>query len=116
MRAIVLLAGLGACSFVGVRGPSDRVGIVPDDPAKVKCTDSTLFPSIDALGGAASAVIAAGGVILEKSSDDGKPENFTKYYAGPLAVLSIAYFYAASWGNNRITWCSDAKDRAEANR
>jgi hypothetical protein len=116
MRATGLLALLGACSFVGVRGPSDRVGIVPDDPAKVKCTDSTLFPSIDALGGAAAAAVAVGGIVLEKSSDDGKPEHFTSYYAGPLAVLSIVYFYAASWGNNRITWCTDAKERAEANR
>jgi hypothetical protein len=114
MRATALLVLLGACSFVGVRGPSDRMGFVPDDPAKVKCTDSTLLPSIDALGGAAAAVISVGGIVLEQTSDDGEPENFTKYYAGPLALASIVYFYAASWGNNRITWCTDAKDRAAA--
>jgi hypothetical protein len=116
MRAATLLALLCACSFVGVRGPSDRVGIVPDDPAKVKCTESTLFPTIDSIGGAGALIVAGAGVVLEQTSEDGKPEHFTRYYAGPLALLSIAYFYAASWGNERITWCSDAKERAANNR
>ena len=107
---------LTGCSFVGVRGPSDRMGLLPDDPSKLKCTESAFFPSMDALGGAAAFAVAGGGVIIEQASDDGDLENFTKYYAGPLVAIGVLYFIAASYGNERITWCTDARDRMDANR
>ena len=108
MRHALVLLLAGGCSFVGVRGPSDRIGALP---AKLSCTESALLPSLDALGGAAAFAVAGGGVILEQASDDGEPESFTKYYAGPLVAVGVIYFIAASFGNNRITWCTDAKER-----
>lgn len=108
---LLLAAVATGCSFALVRGPSDRIGLLPDDPAKLKCSDSSLFPGLDALAGAAAIAVAGGGVVLEQTSEDGKPENFTKYYAGPLVVLGIIYFVSASFGNRRITWCSDARER-----
>jgi hypothetical protein len=108
--AAVLVVASG-CSFVAVRGPSKRIGLLPDDPAKLKCSDNSLFPSLDALGGAAAIAVAGGGIVLEQTSEDGKPEDFTKFYAGPLVALGILYFVSASFGNKRITWCSDAKER-----
>jgi hypothetical protein len=116
MRHAMTLLLLGSCSFVGVRGPSDRVGALPEDPAKLSCTESAFLPSLDALGGALAFAAAGGGVILEQGSSDGEPENFTKYYAGPLAAAGILYFIAASFGNTRITWCTDAKERMAAAR
>ena len=106
-----LVALVAGCSFVGVRGPGSRVGLLPEDPADLKCSESSLFPSLDALGGAAAIGIAGGGIVLEQTSEDGKPENFTKYYAAPIVALAIVYFVSASYGNNRITWCTDARER-----
>lgn len=100
------------CSFVGVRGPSNRVGLVPEDPDDLTCTESTLLPSLDALGGALAISVAGGGIIIEQTSDEGDLEDFTKLYAGPLVALGILYFVSASWGNNRITWCTDARERS----
>jgi hypothetical protein len=116
MRRAMTLLLLGGCSFVGVRGPSDRVGALPDDPAKLRCTESPLLPSLDAAGGALAFAVAGAGVILEQASDNNEPENFTKYYAGPLVAAGILYFIAASFGNTRITWCTDAKERMAAAR
>src|SRR5688572_18889673 len=104
-RHVLCLLVLGGCSFVGVRGPSDRVGALP---AKLSCTESPLLPSLDAAGGALAFAVAGAGVILEQASDNNEPENFTKYYAGPLVAAGILYFIAASFGNTRITWCTDA--------
>jgi len=111
-----LLVALTGCSFIAVRGPSDRMGILPDSPSKLKCTESAFLPGMDALGGAAAFAIAGGGVIIEQASDDGDLDNFTKYYAGPLVAAGILYFIAASYGNERITWCTDARDRMAANQ
>jgi hypothetical protein len=108
--ALLALVATG-CSFVAVRGPSTRIGLLPDDPAKLKCSDNSLFPSLDALAGAAAIAVAGGGVVLEQTSEDGEPEDFTKFYAGPLVALGIIYFVSASFGNRRITWCDDAKER-----
>jgi hypothetical protein len=108
--ALLALVASG-CSFVAVRGPGQRVGLLPEDPAQLRCSEDSLFPSLDALGGAAAIAVAGGGIVLEQTSEDGKPENFTKYYAAPLVALAIVYFISASYGNNRITWCSEAKER-----
>ena len=106
------MVALAGCSFIGVRGPSGRVGLVPDDPDKIKCTESSLLPSLDALGGALAIAGAGGGIISEQVGEEGKPENFTKYYAGPLIALAIVYFASASFGNTRVTWCTDIKERS----
>jgi hypothetical protein len=112
MRSIALLALLGTgCSFFAVRGPSQRVEVLPSDGKSLKCTESGLFPLLDAAGGVAAVSSAAAGVLLEQTSDDGEPENFTKYYAGPLALVAIAYFVSATYGNTRVTWCTDANER-----
>jgi hypothetical protein len=107
-----LVTCLTACSFAGVRGPSSRVGLVPNDPSELKCTESALLPSLDALGGALAISAAGGGILIEQTSEDGSLDNFTKYYAGPLIAAGILYFVSASFGNNRITWCTDAKERS----
>src|SRR5688572_27664634 len=103
MRIGVMAVGLGlaGCSFAFVRAPA-RLSEPPTDPAAVKCNDSGLFPTLDALGGAAAISVAGGGVILEKGSEDGEPENFTAYYAGPLLAVAIVYWAAATFGTNRI--------------
>jgi hypothetical protein len=112
MRSIALLALLGTgCSFVAVRGPSQRVEVLPSDGTPLKCTESGLFPVLDTAGGVAAVSVAAGGVLLEQTSEDGEPENFTKYYAGPLVLVAIAYFVSATYGNTRVTWCTDVNER-----
>lgn len=113
MRVAAALVLTSGCSFALVRGPSERVSILPASDRDLKCTDSTLFPSLDALAGAAAAAVAGGGIVIEQTSDanDKKLENFTKYYAGPIVVGAIVYFVSAGFGNKRVTWCSDAHER-----
>jgi len=115
MRWASLLLAVSAtgCSFFLVKGPSQRVDVIGEG-ADRKCTETSIVPVVDVAGGLAAAAAAVGGVILEQTSDDGEPENFGKYYAGPLVVASIVYFVAASRGNSRTTWCSDMKDRIKA--
>ena len=114
MRAVALVVMCG-CSFAGVRGPA-RTADPPTDPAKVHCTESALLPNLDALGGAAAISVIGGGVILEHTSDDGEPEHFTKYYAGPLLAVAIAYFWSASFGTDRTERCTEVRERAGATR
>jgi hypothetical protein len=112
MRSIALFALLGTgCSFFLVHGPTQRIEVLPSDTSHVDCTESSLMPVLDTAGGVAAMSAAGVGILVEQTSDDGKPENFTKYYAGPLAVVAVAYFIAASRGNTRVTWCSDANER-----
>lgn len=115
MRSLAFVVCAG-CSFVGVRGPSDRVGVLPDDPKELRCTESALLPSLDAVGGIIGVLAGGAGVLLEQASDDGEPENFTRYYAGPIALGTILYFISAGYGNNRITWCTEAHERIRAQR
>jgi len=84
----------------------------PTDPGAIKCNDSGVLPAIDAIGGAAAISVMGGGIILEQTSEDGEPEHFTLYYAAPLLALAIVYFSSASFGNNRITRCSELKEAA----
>jgi hypothetical protein len=112
MRSIALLALLGTgCSFFAVNGPTQRVSILPSDGKPLACTESGLFPTLDTIGGVAAASVAVGGVIAEQVSEDGEPENFTKYYAAPLAAVAVAAIISATYGNTRVTWCTDANDR-----
>lgn len=101
-----------ACSFVGVRGPAQRVSFAPKSPDDLACQEDSILPSLDALGGALAMSAAVGGVFAEQLSEDGEPEGFTKFYAAPLAAVSIALLISAGHGNTRITWCADAKERA----
>lgn len=110
--ALVLALAMTGCSFIGVRGPADRVAFAPKNPDDLKCPEDSILPSLDALGGAFAMAAAVGGVFAEQLSEDGEPDGFTKLYAGPLAVVSIVYLVSASHGNTRITWCSDAKERS----
>lgn len=117
MRGIAAIALFATgCSFAGVRGPSSRVDPLPLDRPRVSCTESALLPSLDALGGAAALAAAAGGVLFENVSESGEPENFTRYYAGPLLGAALVYFVSAGFGNRRITWCSDANERLAEQR
>ena len=117
MRLLALaLACTTACSFVGVSGPAERISFAPRNPDDLKCQEDSILPSLDALGGAFAMSAAVAGVFAEQLSEDGEPENFTAYYAGPLAVIGIAYLIAAGYGNSRITWCSDAKQRSREGR
>ncbi|MBX3160451.1 MAG: hypothetical protein KF773_31085 [Deltaproteobacteria bacterium] len=118
MRAIAtvsILVTLAGCSFVAVRSPvrppdDGR----PIDPRRIRCDDSQLFPTLDALGGAAALAAAGGGILVEGLSDTGKFENFTLYAAGPLVALGVLYFYAASFGTTRVGRCADLKEGAGA--
>lgn len=101
-----------ACSFVGVRGPAQRVSFAPKTASELSCQEDSILPSIDALGGAFAMSAAVAGVFAEQLSEDGEPDGFTKFYAAPLAALSIVYLISAGYGNTRITWCADAKERA----
>jgi hypothetical protein len=112
MRSVALLALFGTgCSFFAVRGPAQRIEVLPSDGRPIKCTESGLVPILDTVGGVAAVVAAGTGVLLEQTSEDGEPENFTLYYAGPLVVGAIVYFVSATRGNTRVTWCTDANDR-----
>jgi len=109
--AFLLVLAATGCSFFLVKGPAQRVDVV--GPGYDKCTESPVVPVVDVIGGLALASAAVGGVILEQADDEFEPKNFGKYYAGPLVVGAIVYFVAASRGNNRITWCSDLKERVK---
>lgn len=112
MRAPALLALFATgCSFVLVKDPPKVAA--GTDPNKVDCTSSAVIPGIDAIAGAAAIAAAAGGVILQHTSDDGEPAHFDRYFAGPLAVLGIVYFIAASGGTDRVEACQKLKQRGE---
>lgn len=106
--ALVLVAG---CSFVGVRGPARTAGQPPGDPGSIKCTESDVLPALDALGGAVALGVMGGGILLEQTSEDGEPENFTLYYAGPALAVAIAYFWSASYGTSRVSRCTELKEQ-----
>lgn len=105
---LVLAIATSGCSFFLVDGPSQKVEVIHED---FSCTRSPVVPIIDAAGGVALASAAVGGVVLEQTSSDGSPKNFSLYYAAPLVVGSIVYFIAASRGNTRVEWCGDMKER-----
>jgi hypothetical protein len=115
MRFVALLA-LAGCSFVGVRAPSPKLDPSTMSADQIKCNDSSLLPSLDALGGAAAISIAGAGVILEHTTKRERYDDFTLYFAGPMLALAITYWWSASFGNNRISKCSDLKERAGATR
>ena len=111
---IAVLSSSTGCSFVGVRGPKltepvDAAGN-PIDPKTIHCTESDILPALDALGGAGALAVAGGGIILEKTSDDGSPKHFTAYYAGPLVALAVLFFYSASFGTDRVSRCTELKE------
>lgn len=106
MIAVVCATG---CSFVGVRGPVGYGSEPAADPSSVKCTDSDVLPTLDAIGGAAALAVAGGGFIIEQTSSSGDLHNFTKYYVGPLVVASIVYFISTNFGSKRVERCRAVK-------
>jgi|LNFM01.2.fsa_nt_gb hypothetical protein len=110
--ALVLALAVTGCSFIGVRGPNERVGRPPKRREDLNCTTSAALPGLDGLAGTAAIGAAGIGTLFEQVSEDGEPDGFTKYAAGPLFVGALVLFISASFGNTRVTWCSDAKDRA----
>lgn len=114
MRFVAMLVAsacaLAGCSFALVRGPTAKAP--GTDPAQIKCTSSSIIPALDALGGAAAIGAVGTGLILEHTSEDGKPENFTLYYAAPLLAVAIAYFWAASFGTDHVEKCREVKETA----
>ena len=112
MRSLALSAVFATgCSFVLVHGPSQRIETLPTDGSHIDCTESAAVPLADTIGGIAAITAAGAGVLVEQTSNDGKPEHFTAYYAGPLAAVAIAYFISASRGNSQVTWCRDVNER-----
>lgn len=110
MRLVALVA-LAGCSFAGVRAPAAKIDPITLRVESVRCNDSSLLPSLDALAGAAAIAASGGGVILEHTTSKERYDNFTLYYAGPLLALAITYWWSASFGNDRISRCSDLKER-----
>ncbi len=84
----------------------------PADARDIHCTESGLFPALDALGGAAAIAAIGGGILIEHTSDTGKAEHFTRYYALPMLVVGVVYFYAASFGTSRVERCQQLKAAA----
>lgn len=82
------------------------------DPAEVHCNDSSLIPSLDAAGGGLAIAASGGGLIVEHTSE--RLDKFTLHFAGPLFVLSLIYFYSASFGTTRVERCMELKAAAEA--
>ena len=80
------------------------------DPHDVHCNDSSLIPSLDALGGAAAIAASGAGILVEHTSEH--LDHFTLYAAGPLLVLGIVYFYSGSFGTNHVERCQELKDAA----
>ena len=114
MRWIAALAAcslLGGCSFLLVKDPP-RV-VAGTDPAKVDCSTTSVIPGIDAIGGAAAIAASAGGIVLQHTSTDGSPRHFDLYFAAPLLVLGIIYFYAASGGTDAVEACQKIKAKAD---
>jgi len=107
-----LALALSGCSFVGIRAPSKSIDPSVMSPAQIKCNESSLLPSIDALGGAAAISVMGGGIILEGTTKRDRYDDFTLYYAGPLLALAIGYWWSASFGTTRATRCTDLKETA----
>jgi len=109
VRSLLAIICATGCSFVGVRGPVGYRSEPAADPSSVKCTDSDVLPTLDAIGGAAALAAAGGGFIIEQTSSTGDLHNFTKYYVGPLVAASIIYFISTSFGTNRVEQCRAVK-------
>ena len=112
MRPAVLAAALAGCSFVGVRAPSKSIDPATMRPEQIKCNESALLPSLDALGGAAAISAMGGGLILQYTTERDRYDHFTAYYAGPLLALAVVYWYSASFGNSRVSRCTELKETA----
>ncbi len=110
--AVIVAVCLAACSFVGVRTPVVEPGPTPDAPKTIRCSDGSILPALDAIGGAVAMSAAATGVFREQFKDAEKPAHFTAYYAGPLVAIAIAYWYSASFGTSRVSRCAQLKDDA----
>lgn len=111
MRALALVAACSVtgCSFIGVRGPVHTATPV-QDPSLVRCTDSSILPSLDAVAGVLGAGAALFGTIVDQTdAHTDLPNHFTAYYAGPLLVAGIVYLWSASYGTNRTEACTEAK-------
>jgi hypothetical protein len=106
------LAALAGCSFAGVRAPPKSIDPATATPGSIRCNDSSLLPSLDALGGAGAISVMGGGIILQYATEKERYDHFTLYYAGPMLALAIAYWWSASFGNDRISRCSDLKEKA----
>ena len=111
MRALGLIA-LAGCSFVGVRAPSKRIDPATMRPDQIHCNDNSILPALDALGGAGMLFGTGAGIVLEHTTDKDRYDHFTLYYAGPALALAVIYFYSASFGNERVSRCSDLKEIA----
>lgn len=103
---------LAGCSFVGVRAPSKSIDPATMSPAQITCNESSLLPSLDALGGAAAISVMGGGIILEHTTERARYDHFTLYYAGPMLAAAIVYWYSASFGNARVSRCTELKETA----
>ena len=106
------LAALTGCSFAGVRAPSRSIDPATMSPDQIKCNESSLLPSLDALGGALVISAMGGGIILEQTTERERYDHFTLYYAGPLLLGAIGYWWSASFGNERVSRCTDLKETA----
>lgn len=110
--AVSVAVCLLACSFVGVQMPTVEPGATPGSPRTIHCSDSGLLPALDAVGGALAMSGAAVGIFREQFKDSDKPEHFTLFYAGPLVVLAITYWYSAAFGTARVSRCSQLREEA----
>ena len=110
--ALGMAVCLVACSFVGVSMPTVEAGATPGAPRTIHCSESSVLPALDAVGGALALSGAAVGVFREQFKDSEKPEHFSLFYAGPLVVLAITYWYSAAFGTARVSRCSQLKEEA----
>jgi len=112
MRSAFLAAALAGCSFAGIRAPSKSIDPATMRPEQIKCNESALLPSLDAIGGAAAISVMGGGILLQYTTERERYDHFTLYYAGPLLVAAVTYWYSAAFGNARVSRCTDLKETA----
>jgi hypothetical protein len=109
--AVACACALGGCSFIAVRGPVHSHAATPiQDPSLIRCTDSAVLPSLDAVTGSLGVGAALfGGIVDQTSAHTDLPDHYTRDFAGPLLAIGIAYLWSASFGTDRVEACVDAK-------
>jgi len=111
VAAALVASQLGGCSLLFLnKAPSN----VPEG-AWADCSESLVFPVIDAVYGTASVIGAVGGTVTTGDDDPTTNDSDAGYIVGPMyGLLGLAYLYSAYVGFRETSRCSNIHGAAEA--
>jgi hypothetical protein len=102
VEAMIVALGLGACSFIGVRGPPDE-----PRPARFDCSKSSVAPTVDLVGAGIFTALTVLSLVPTQASGDGGT-NDGRAFTMILVVPALIYGLSAWAGFDRISSCRDA--------